>query len=147
MTGAATYKGWWPMLEEMPAGWSIDRTAGSPVHGFVFITNGRSPINGQERALLRAQPKVIHDPPRVETTPIIALQSQKDSCLKQDEPQDPALPRTLNELARARMKYRLLADIRFDLQICELENWSKHEYIRELKGLIDSMTQESATTT
>lgn len=44
-----TYKGW-PVLEKIPDGWSIDKTAGAPGK-YVFITNGKSVLNGQERAL------------------------------------------------------------------------------------------------
>lgn len=54
------YRGWWPVLDEMPGGWVEDKTAGSPLGGCIFITNGKSPLHGQERALLRIkreQPK------------------------------------------------------------------------------------------
>ena len=46
-------RGWWDILDAMPDGWREDITAGSPVHGCVFITNGKSVLNGQKRALLR----------------------------------------------------------------------------------------------
>lgn len=40
----------------------------------------------------------------------------------------PAAPETgkaLNRLAREQIKLRLLADIRFDLAVCEIEGWNK----------------------
>lgn len=31
----------WDILESLPEGWSIDKTAGSPAPNTVFITNGK----------------------------------------------------------------------------------------------------------
>lgn len=45
--------------------------------------------------------------------------------------------RALNTLAREQLKTRLLADIRIDIQICQLEGWDYKEYLLELKKLID----------
>ena len=45
---------------------------------------------------------------------------------------------SLNRLAREQMKLRLMADIRADLMVCEIEGWDKLEYLRELKELINS---------
>lgn len=39
---AITEKYDWPILDEMPEGWRIDKTVGSPVHDCVFITDGKS---------------------------------------------------------------------------------------------------------
>ena len=50
--------------------------------------------------------------------------------------------KTLNHLAREKMKYRLLADISLDLVICELEGWSKAEYLNELKDMINALGGE-----
>lgn len=44
-----------------------------------------------------------------------------------------------NRFARETMKYRLLRDIRVDLQICELEGWSKIEYLDELREMINQL--------
>jgi hypothetical protein len=44
-----------------------------------------------------------------------------------------------NRFARETMKYRLLRDIRVDLQICELEGWNKTEYLNELKEMINQL--------
>ena len=38
---------------------------------------------------------------------------------------------------------RLLADIRVDLMICEIEGWDKMEYIDELKTLVNSLVGRS----
>lgn len=54
----------------------------------------------------------------------------------------PAAPETrkaLNRLAREQIKLRLLADIRFDLAVCEIEGWDKLEYLNELKSMIDDL--------
>ena len=37
------------------------------------------------------------------------------------------------------MKRRILADIRADLMVCELERWDKLEYIEELTELINGL--------
>lgn len=42
------------------------------------------------------------------------------------------------------MIYKLLADIRMDLAICEVEGWSKTEFIDQLKELINSIGEEGA---
>ena len=47
----------WEILDELPQGWVIDKTAGSPAPNTVFITNGKSVLNGQKRALLKLEPK------------------------------------------------------------------------------------------
>ena len=47
----------WNILEELPEGWVIDKTAGSPAPKTVFITNGKSVLNGQKRALLKVEVK------------------------------------------------------------------------------------------
>lgn len=47
------------LLETMPEGWKLDKTAGSPLFGYSFVTNGKSVLNGQLRALLRVvQPQM-----------------------------------------------------------------------------------------
>ena len=48
---------WWDILDDLPEGWLIDKTAGAPAPNTVFITNGKSPLNGQKRALLRLKKK------------------------------------------------------------------------------------------
>lgn len=51
-------------------------------------------------------------------------------------PDTPATRQALNRLAREKMKHRLLADIRTDLMVCELEGWDKLEYLDELMAMI-----------
>lgn len=57
-------------------------------------------------------------------------------------PDTPEARKALNNLAREKMKYRLLADISLDLVICELEGWSKTEYLNELKDMINELGGE-----
>lgn len=42
----------------------------------------------------------------------------------------------LNRLAREQTKLKLLADIRTDLIVCELEGWDQQAYLRDLHQLI-----------
>lgn len=51
-------------------------------------------------------------------------------------PDTPATRRAFNRLAQEKMKLRLLADIRMDLMVCELEGWDKLEYLDELLALL-----------
>lgn len=121
----------WPMLDELPDGWKFDKTVGSPVHGYVFATDGKSVINGQKRALVRSSQK--EQPP---FNPV--LLPIKKRIVKTE----PAPPKLFNDLARKRFELRLLADIRFDLSVCEIEGWSKTEYIDQLCELITSIRKE-----
>ena len=43
----------------------------------------------------------------------------------------------LNTLAREQMKYKLIADIRTDIEVCKLEGIDYKEYLKELKEIID----------
>lgn len=54
-------------------------------------------------------------------------------------PDTPATRRAFNRLAREKMKLRLLADIRMDLMVCELEGWNKLEYLDELLALVQEL--------
>lgn len=54
-------------------------------------------------------------------------------------PDTPEARKALNRLAREQIKLRLLADIRFDLAVCEIEGWDKLEYLNELKSMIDDL--------
>jgi hypothetical protein len=49
----------WPIVQEIPEGWAIDKTCGSPIAHHVFITNKKSVLNGQKRALLYVKPEKI----------------------------------------------------------------------------------------
>ena len=43
----------------------------------------------------------------------------------------------VQELARHKMILRLLADIRADMEICDIEGWDKMEYIRQLREALN----------
>lgn len=57
-------------------------------------------------------------------------------------PDTPEARKALNRLTREKMKYRLLADIRVDLIVCEIEGFDKLEYLAELKEMIDTLGGE-----
>lgn len=57
-------------------------------------------------------------------------------------PDTPEARKAFNHLAREKMKYRLLADIRVDLIVCEIEGFDKLEYLAELKEMIDTLGGE-----
>ena len=68
----------WEILDELPQGWSIDKTAGSPAPNTVFVTNGKSVLSGlQKRALLKVEAKRDINTPKNELTmngkPMIAM--------------------------------------------------------------------------
>lgn len=46
------YRGWWELLDVLPAGWCIDKANASPLNGCVFVING-SILKGGQRALLK----------------------------------------------------------------------------------------------
>ena len=136
------YRDWWPLLDEMPQGWKIDKTVGSPLAGYVFVTNGKSVFDGQIRALLRVKKQqaelFAQDAPRIEAKPANTASSPQK---KPEWVIDAGSARTVNELAREKFKQRLLADILTDLMICEIEGWCKLEYINQMKALINSIAQ------
>jgi len=45
----------------------------------------------------------------------------------------------LNRLAREQMKARILADIRTDIAVCEIENINPREFIEELLEMISNL--------
>lgn len=47
--------------------------------------------------------------------------------------------KALNDLARHRMIHRILADIRIDMEVCEIEGWDKLEYLRTLQKEIGGL--------
>lgn len=123
----------WELFDDMPSGFKIDKTCGSPLAGYSFINNGKSMLRGGKRALLRIrhpQKQLYLDAPKAEKVGI---------CAKPDFKPQPYPARTVNELARQKFKMKLLSDIRCDLMICELEGWGKMEYINEIKRLINNI--------
>lgn len=93
-----TYKDW-PLIEKIPDGWKIDKTAGSPLHGYSFISDGKSIINGGKRALLRVvatQMQLLLEEPtqRAQHIPEATLEEKKPAKVVEAFP-----ARTVNELA------------------------------------------------
>ena len=43
----------WEIVDSIPDGWVIDRLSDSPLPNSVFITNNKSPLKGQKRAILK----------------------------------------------------------------------------------------------
>lgn len=123
----------WNILDTIPEGWVIDLTAGAPAPNTVFITNGKSVISGlQKRALLNVQPKETKFEVYVPKIDHIVGATEKVET-------QPFPAKSVNTLARLKFKEQLLKEITFDLMVCEIEGWSKTEYINELKSLIDSI--------
>ncbi len=136
-----TYKGW-PLLDEMPDGWAINKAAGSPLHSYVFVTNCKSVFSGERRtALLRVNKKPVTEEKTIaKQLPEISDDQPKSSKEKSTKWKfDKSSARIVNELARQRFKQKILADILIDLTICEIEGWSKREYINEIKKLVNSI--------
>jgi len=135
----STYRDW-QLYDDMPTGWKIDKTCGSPLAGYEFITDGKSALRGGKRALLRVRQPQQHlclDAPAVSKMEITTAAAPVEKI------EHPYPARTVNELARERFKLRLLHDIRCDLMICELEGWGKMEYINEMKRLINDIGSKS----
>ena len=141
-----TYKHW-DLMDSLPAGWTIDKSAGSPLAGYSFATNG-SPLRGGKRALVRTrapQMQLLMDQPvPLPETP----QSNIHDATKTGAAYvfDASCARTVNELARKKFMRKLLADILVDLTICEIEGWCKREYINELNELINGIGRQPDVT-
>ena len=128
------YKGW-PIVDVMPEGWVIDKTVGSPLSGHDFITNGKSVLNGQMRALLRVKslPSGISQPTKPKPMVISEPTKHVDQVIDRD------YLKTVNDLARAKFKKKMLSDILCDMQICEIEGWCKLDYLNEIRELINNL--------
>ena len=134
MQGSSKYMDW-DILQEMPEGWVIDKTSGSPLYDCVFITNGKSILNGQKRALLRIENKNINKTIHYKT-PFSTLKTETEYRYEEHY----IFPaKAVNMLARKKFQEQLLKEIMFDLMVCEIECWDKAEYIKELKELINSI--------
>ena len=121
----------WDILESLPDGWVIDNTAGSPAPNTVFITNGKSVLNGQKRALLKVCAK---------RDVFISKNEIKQIVAKSEIAEEIPFPaKTVNTLARKKFQEQLLKEIHFDLMVCEIEGWDKTEYIKELQKLLNGI--------
>lgn len=124
----------WDLLDTLPDGWKIDRSAGSPVCGYEFCTNGKSVFNGQQRALFFVGKTITEQP------------KSKPFEVQEEKPQvvvDQLYVRTLNELARKTFEQKMLNDIMVDLMICEIEGWGKLEYIKHLRKSIAGLLRRT----
>ena len=121
----------WYVLDELPDGWVIDKTAGSPLPCSVFITNGNSVLNGQKRAILRVKSNYTEKAQVLKPEPTV-----KESLTVQEDYFFPA--KTVNELARKKFQEKLLQEVSFDLMVCQIEGWDKSEYIKQLQELLNS---------
>ena len=128
---------WWDIVEELPEGWLIDKTAGSPAPNTVFITNGKSILKGQKRALLKVVENQDISTKKNESPKVYHFVEANKKVEKKEMPIFPA--KTVNDLARLKFKEQLLKEIMFDLMVCEIENWNKKAYINELKKLLNSI--------
>ena len=127
----------WDILEELPQGWVIDKTAGSPAPNTVFITNGKSVLNGQKRALLKVEAKRDISIPKNEIVKQNHIVGFNNMVEKTEISIFPA--KTVNDLARLKFKEQLLKEIMFDLMVCEIEKWDKKEYINEIKKMLNGI--------
>lgn len=121
----------WNILESLPDGWVVDNTAGSPAPNTVFITNGKSVLNGQKRALLKVNVKRDVYTSKNEIKEVVAKIETTDDV--------PFPAKTVNNLARKKFQEQLLKEIHFDLMVCQIEGWDKTEYIKELQKLLNSI--------
>jgi hypothetical protein len=125
----------WDILDEIPNGWSIDNTAGSPAPNTVFITNGKSVLSGQQkRALLRVKAKRDINISKNEIV-------KNDIIVKKIDNNEPYIfpSKTVSDLARLKFKEQILKEIMFDFMVCEIENWDKKEYIKELQKMLNQI--------
>ena len=132
------FKGW-DILEKLPDGWKIDKTVGTPLCGHEFITNGKSVLNGQKRALLKVK-KNLKNVSTEKNIDIVEKVEKKTNS--KNKIIDKTTANAANQLARKKFEEKLLQDIRFDLMVCEIEGWDKLEYIEELKNLINNLVQQ-----
>lgn len=125
----------WAVLDEIPDGWAVDKTAGSPLPCSVFITNGKSVLYGQKRAILRIQKPDAQPEKKEFEAPINLNPIEKEF--------DFVFPsKTVNDLARKKFQEQILKEIMFDLMVCEIEGWDKMEYILELKKLLNGISTQ-----
>lgn len=122
----------WKLYDELPLGWVIDKTAGSPLHGYEFCTNGKSVLNGQKRALVKIKGVQLVENPTVRKIQTVVAKNET-SDINYTFP-----AKTVNDLARKKFQEQLLKEIMVDIMICDIEGWDKLEYLNELKNLINS---------
>ncbi len=129
----------WNIYEELPIGYKIDLSCGSPLFGYDFCTDGKSILNGGKRALVKSIRKGEESVKIIEKS-VEEKHHNKEHTKKEETIKEFVFPsKTVNILARKKFEEQLLKEIRFDLIVCEIEGWDKKEYIKELKKLINSI--------
>lgn len=123
-------------FNEMPRGWKLDTTWGSPEHGWTPICNGKSMLNGGEKGLLRYVKKEVIQNIPVLKNPIVSIVEHERNDTKVESKD---VSYVLQKLARAKFKQALLQEILFDLTVCQIERWPIRPYINELKHIVDSV--------
>ena len=122
-------------FDEMPEGWKLDTTWGSPEHGWTPICNGKSILNGGLKGLLRLNKQAIQEPVSASTVSISIPEVKRE--LTKEEAKEVAL--AMNKLAREKFKEKLMQEILFDLSVCKIEGWPIKQYVNDLKNLIDDV--------
>ncbi len=125
----------WQLFEKLPEGWKVDKSAGTPLCGYEFCITGSPLKAGYKRALVKVE-KVPTENKHVNSIDFKTVEPKDE---KPKQAIDENYLKTVNILARKKFEEKLLNDIRVDLMVCEIEGWSKTEYLNELKRLIDSM--------
>lgn len=124
----------WKKLDQLPDGWHIDKTCGSPSAGYSFATNGRSVLNGGLRALVRQAATQVPDVDYAQFMPKTVQNPVQNNVQVTVEAR-----RAMNDLARAKFKEMFLKDLTMDLMICKIEGWDAAEYIAEIHALVDNV--------
>lgn len=130
----------WDLFENLPEGWKIDKTCGSPLTGYEFCITG-SILKGGKRALVRTDKSKLksqNEPAPEDNTSTEKIEKKLENYIFPTK--------TLNTLARKKFQEIFLKEILFDLMVCELEGWNKKEYIKELKILIDGINIQNKKT-
>ena len=130
-------------MDSLPAGWKFSKSAGSPLVGYEFASNG-SPLRGGKIALVRVGSRAIEQAAEEPHDIHPKKESGKSNSLRHDFVFDKSQSRTVNDLARQKFKERMLRDILVDLTICDIEGWDKLEYIKELKRLLNGIKLNSS---
>jgi hypothetical protein len=127
-------------FDEMPDGWKVDRSWGSPECGWMPICDGISVLKGGRKGLLRVN---AIKQTEVHSNEIAFPQKKAVPDLSKNELV--VIADTTNQLARARFKEKLLQEILFDLQVCLIEGWDCSQYVKEIKELIDETYRKIST--
>ena len=134
-------------FDEMPRGWCLDASWGSPLNGYTPIHNRISLLNGGKKGLLKI--KKPKNTPETRSLPQVSFTN--NSCKQESNTENTfMLAKKMNDLARLQLKETLIRDITIDLMICKVEKWDFKEYIKDLKRTIDdvckSIINENAST-